>query len=473
MISTFKNLTKKKIAGLALIIVIIIAFGFGGFGGGFNTSNQNNIAKINSTKISTQNYVDYLNQSGLSNQVIKNNIDNGIIEELLSALVSTTLLDLEINDLGLSVSKEIIAQKIMSNKNFMDDKGNFQRTLYEKFLLTNNSSAPAFEIKLKNDELQKQLFTYIGGGTKTPDFLIDTFYKEQNSKLEIDYLDLNLFYKKKDEFTEIDINDFIAENSDKLMQDYINFEYVNLNPNNMTGLSEFNQAFFDKIDAIENQVSKNINFSQIIKELNLKANNVVNYINLDNKEDIKNLIYNSRKNKIDIIEYNGNYTLYNISQLNSKLPDIKDEKFRKQITNLLFEKEKFAFNKDILDKINNKEFDQNSFSKLGSDKIKRIKLNSIKDDKKFEINSIKVLYSLPLKTFTLVADSKNNIYLAQTLAFDINNVDYKSKEFTDASIKGSAQNKNSILKSYDFFLNTKYDVVVNDSAVDRVKNYFK
>jgi len=35
MISTFKNLTKNKIAGLALIIVIIIAFGFGGFGGGF------------------------------------------------------------------------------------------------------------------------------------------------------------------------------------------------------------------------------------------------------------------------------------------------------------------------------------------------------------------------------------------------------------------------------------------------------
>jgi peptidyl-prolyl cis-trans isomerase D len=159
--------------------------------------------------------------------------------------------------------------------------------------------------------------------------------------------------------------------------------------------------------------------------------------------------------------------------LNSKLPDNKDEKFRKQITNLLFEKEKYEFNKNILDKINKKEFDQNSFLKLGSNKIEKIKLNSIKDDKKFEINSIKVLYSLPLKTFTLVADSKNNIYLAQTLGFDINNVDFKSKEFANASIEESAQNKNSILKSYDFFLNTKYDVVVNDSAVDRVKNYFK
>ena len=47
-----KNFTKKKFAGLLLIIVIIIAFGFGGFGGGFNIGNQNNIAKINNINIS-------------------------------------------------------------------------------------------------------------------------------------------------------------------------------------------------------------------------------------------------------------------------------------------------------------------------------------------------------------------------------------------------------------------------------------
>ena len=90
MINTFKNLTGKKIAGLLLIIIIIIAFGFGGFGGGFNLGNQNNIAKINNTNISTQDFMDYLNQSGLSQQIIKENIDQNILEELLSALVSTT-----------------------------------------------------------------------------------------------------------------------------------------------------------------------------------------------------------------------------------------------------------------------------------------------------------------------------------------------------------------------------------------------
>ena len=50
--------------------------------------------------------MDYLNQSGLSQQVIKENIDKNVIEELLSSLVSMTLLDLEIKDLNLVVSEE-------------------------------------------------------------------------------------------------------------------------------------------------------------------------------------------------------------------------------------------------------------------------------------------------------------------------------------------------------------------------------
>ena len=66
MINPFKNFSKKKIGGLLLIFVIIVAFGFGGFGGGFSTGNQNNIAKINNTNISTQDFMDYLNESGLS-----------------------------------------------------------------------------------------------------------------------------------------------------------------------------------------------------------------------------------------------------------------------------------------------------------------------------------------------------------------------------------------------------------------------
>jgi len=171
MINPFKDFTKKKIGGLLLIFVIIIAFGFGGFGGGFNTGNQNNIAKINNTNISTQDFMDYLNQSGLSQQVIKENINKNVIEELLSSLISMTLLELEINDLDLDVSENILIERLKKNKSFQDENGRFKRTLYEKFLLTNNMSAPMYEMKLKNNALQKQLFTYISGGAKSPKFL--------------------------------------------------------------------------------------------------------------------------------------------------------------------------------------------------------------------------------------------------------------------------------------------------------------
>ena len=473
MINTFKNFTKKKLAGLLLIIVIIIAFGFGGFGGGFNTGNQNNIAKINKTNISTQDFMDYLNQSGLSQQVIRENIDQNIIEELLTTLVSTKLLDLEINDLNLKVSENILIEKIQKNKNFQDETGKFQRTLYEKFLLTNNMSAVMYEMKLKNNVMQKQLFTYISGGSKSPKFLVNKYYKEKNRKLDINYIDLKKFYKKKDEFTNQEIQFFMKENSEKLKQDFVDFSYVILTPKNLTGLDEFNQTFFDKIDDIENKIAKNISFENIVSELNIAPIIEKNYLNLENEEIIENKIYNSRSDKIEILDDNGRYIFYNIDKITAKLPLLNEGKFKSQIKNLLFQKEKFKFNKNILDQINKKEFNQTSFNKLGKGEIKKIQLNSIEDDKNFEISSIKILYSLPINTFTLIADGENNVYIAKTINFIDQTISETSDEFNTILNESSAENRNEILKAYDYLLNNKYKVVINENVLDRVKSYFK
>ena len=106
MIEKLKNLGWKQFGGLVLIVIIIIAFGFGGFGGGFSTNNQNNIAKINKTNVTTQDFIDYVNQSGISQEAIRDNLDNNIIEELLSGLISTTLIGLEIKDFDLQLTKE-------------------------------------------------------------------------------------------------------------------------------------------------------------------------------------------------------------------------------------------------------------------------------------------------------------------------------------------------------------------------------
>ncbi len=196
MISNFRNFAKTKFAGV-LVFLMIIPFVFWGMGGMFSSGNTNTIAKINKTNISTQEFIDYLNGSNIPQKTIKENLENNIIEELLSSLVSTTLLDLEIDDNDLSISKITLLKKIKQNKNFLDEEGNFQRTKYEKFLLENNQSAPQFEQRLIKRELQKNLFDYIGAGTVSPSFLIKKLYEEENTKLEIDFISLENFYKKK------------------------------------------------------------------------------------------------------------------------------------------------------------------------------------------------------------------------------------------------------------------------------------
>ena len=86
-----------------------------------------------------------------------------------------------------------------------------------------------------------------------------------------------------------------------------------ITPKNLTGLDDFNQVFFDKIDAIENKIAKNENFKTIISDLNIVPVIKENYINLENKVTIENKIYNSRNNKMDIFDENGRYIFYQIN----------------------------------------------------------------------------------------------------------------------------------------------------------------
>ena len=186
MIGSFRNFAKSKFAGI-LVFIMIIPFVFWGMGGMFSGGNTNNIAKINKTNISTQDFIDHINQSNIPQQTIRNNLDKNIIEELLSTLVSTTLLELEVKDFNITISEQTLLKKIKTNKNFQNDSGIFERLKYEKFLLENNQSAPAFELRLRGRELQKNLFDYIGAGTTSPSFLTKKLYVEENKKLEIEW----------------------------------------------------------------------------------------------------------------------------------------------------------------------------------------------------------------------------------------------------------------------------------------------
>ena len=473
MLETLKNFGGKKLGGLILIIVIIIAFGFGGFGGGFSTNNQNNIAKINKTNVTTQDFMDYVNQSGISLDAIRTNLDNNIIEELLSGLISTTLIDLEVKDFALSISERTILKTIKDNKNFQDEDGVFQRVKYEKFLLSSNLSAPMFELKLKNRELQKHLFDIIGAGTITPNFLIDKKYEENNKTLSIEYFNMEGLYKEKNEYTDQDLLVFIKENEDQLKREYIDFKYVVLNPKNLIGIEEFNQEFFDEVDKIENQISEGADFETILENINVEVKEIIEYTPTSEAQTSESLIYQNKSSKLNLIENGDNFLLYNINKEYDKSPNLNDDKTKGELVELIYQKGKFDYNRKILEEIQNKEFNNSKFEDLGSNNLLNVEINTINDDSMFDINSVKMLYTLPVNSFTLINDKDNNIFLVK-IADSKKNFFNKSDENYVQFVKNqNTNNRKSILQSYDQLLNNKYQVNVNQKSVDRVKNYFK
>ena len=473
MVEKLKNLGWKQFGGLVLIVIIIIAFGFGGFGGGFSTNNQNNIAKINKTNVTTQDFMDYVNQSGISQEAIRNNLDNNIIEELLSGLISTTLIDLEIEDFKLSINEKTILKYLKDNKNFKDENGAFERIKYEKFLLSNNMSAPLFELKLKNQGLQKHLFDFIGAGTVTPEFLIESKFEENNKSLSIEYFDMENLYKIKDDYTSDEINTFIEENKDQLKREYIDFKYVVLNPKNLIGIDEFNQDFFNEIDAIENKISQNESFSSIIENINVDVNNINEFAPDENTSTNEKLIYSKKSSKLDIFESGDNYILYNIENEYDRSPDLNDEIVKSEIVELIYQKGKFDYNRKIIEEIQNDGFNESKFIELSSGKIQTGSINSISDDGLFEVNSIKMLYSLPQNSFALVNNTNNQIFLVKIKDINKNTINKQGEEYKGFVNSQNTNNRRSILQSYDTLLNNKYQVQLNQKTIDRIKNYFK
>jgi peptidyl-prolyl cis-trans isomerase D len=286
-------------------------------------------------------------------------------------------------------------------------------------------------------------------------------------------LNLNGFYKKKEEITDSELKKFINDNKDQLKVEYIDFSYAIINPKNLIGVDDFNQSFFDKIDQIEIDISNEVEFETILSSLNISATNIENFRYSSDKNEIEKKIFELRNNKFDIFENKNDYILYNVKNVAETEPDLNDKQIKQEVIELVSQKNKFDYNKDLLDKITNKQFDNANFLQIGKGNIQTTKLNSIRDNKMFEINAVEVLYSLPVNSFTLINDEKNNIYLAKVKKFEEETVSANDEKFQEYISKQKTNSKNNLLKSYDLLLNDKYNVSLNQKTIQRVKNFFQ
>jgi len=180
--------------------------------------------------------------------------------------------------------------------------------------------------------------------------------------------------------------------------------------------------------------------------------------------------------KIELFDEGNFYVLYQINDSEKILPDVTDQKFKERITEILYQKNKYELNRKILGEIDKRSFSQKNFEDLSSKnsiKKEKLQLKSIDDNNLFTKDSVKLIYSLPQNSFTLVSDENDNIYLVKISDIVDENILKGSEDFGIFEKKGKLLLREQMYSSYDIFLENKYEVKINQKTLERVKNYFK
>ena len=104
--------------------------------------------------------------------------------------------------------------------------------------------------------------------------------------------------------------------------------------------------------------------------------------------------------------------------------------------------------------------------------VKTEVVEGINDTSIFDINSVKLIYSLPKDSYILIADTKKNIYLTKILNVKFNKLNKNSNIEKQYIFKGNNEIKENLYISYDLYINTKYKVKLNEKTLERVKMDF-
>ena len=482
MLTSIKKLTTSFL-GKVLIGIIILPFLFWGMGDVFRTGNQNILVTIDSEKITAQNFVEYVNRLNLSEKQRDNLAKTDLLDKILSDYVGKKIIALEIIDLGINLNNQALKEIIVNDEAFKIDN-KFSRTVYEKFLLESRLSASIFEQNIAEQEKKRQLLSFLSKGINLPENLIEKEFISENQIKTISFLSLDNLYKTYS-VPEEEIKKTYESNKNLFAQDFKKINYVELLPNNLTGQSEYDEAYFKKIDEIENGVLDGIKMNDFVKEysLSLKIIESVNVLKKDKKgndlidvgKELFNKIYNIKDtNKLELINISNKYYLSEVLNIEKISRGLEDKKIKEAIVSQLKLKHTIENNAKIVKEMSEDKFSQAQFLKFSKDnnlEVEKTTIKNINNEDIFNSDIIKEIFKINDGELQLITNSqftKNYIVLAEKtekLNFNVNHKDYEKYKS-----KASLNLANQIYSEYDKTVNNKYDIEINENVLNRIKN---
>ncbi len=484
MLSSIGKISKSFFIKL-LVGIIILPFVFWGMGDVFRGGNQNVIASIDSEKISTKEFVEYLRRLNLSEEQIKNLQKTDLIEKILSEYIGKRVMALEIEKLGITINDDSLRNIIKNDKLFYKDN-KFSRTEYEKFLIKSGISAPQFENNIIEQEKRRQFLSSLSGGIVIPEFMVNKQYRKDNQLKTIKYVDLQKVHSKNKP-SEDSKRDLYEKNKDVFFIEFKKIRFAEINPEKIIGNNEYNESFFKQLDNIENNILDGQSFDETVKNENLEVISIekVNSKKQDeNKKTIKNLSDNLFKKIYNlniisspvIINFENKYFLAEVSNIYKKNKSFSDPEVQEALNAQLSFKDKIELNTSILKDISMGAFNKDKFLEFALKnklEVKDYKINSLKQNEIFSEAIIRRIFLTKDGEIDLIT---NNTLTKSFLVFIIK-TEYKdlkkdSNQYEQYEAKARLSLINKIYQSHDNNLNQKYKVELNQRTIDRVKNSF-
>ena len=484
MATSIGKLSKSFFVKL-LVGIIILPFVFWGMGDVFRGGNQNVIATIDSKKVSTQEFMNYLNRLNLNEEQIKSLPKTDLIEKILAQFIGRKVMALEIEKSGITVNDNSLRDIIKNDKSFFKDN-KFSRTEYEKFLLTSNITAPTFEQNIVEQESRRQFLSFIAGGITIPNILVENAFKKENQTKTIKFIDLEKYHSNKKPSQE-KIKELYDKNKNLFVEEFKSIQFAELTTQAISGSDEYDEAFFKQLDILENKVLDGQSFKESSREKNLKIitiNSIDSNKKDKNNEIVKNLsdnlfkkIYLIKNEKIpEVLKVDNKYYLAEIKSIELNNLPITDSNVLKTINSQLNFQNKIKNNTSIIKDISMGGFDKVKMEKFANDnnlKIKDYEISNLKQNKIFTEGIIKRIFLIKDGEINLVTNSElTKNFLVLGIKTQYKKIEKGSIEFEKYEAKARLNLINNIYKTFDENLNEKYKVELNKRTIDRVKNSF-
>lgn len=198
MLQTLRNLSKSW-AFKGLMALLVVSFGIWGIGDMFRGNPMKRVvAKVGNVKITVQ-ALEHEFQKSLpeARRVFGHELtvsrarQIGVLDRTLTMMIEQSLIDQEIERLGIKVSEKPVLEKIASQPELRDKDGKFNSQLWKQLLAKSGLTESSFITLERNNAARRLLLNTLVNDLPLPRLLVDHLYMARGAKRILEVLTIS------------------------------------------------------------------------------------------------------------------------------------------------------------------------------------------------------------------------------------------------------------------------------------------